>query len=566
VFVERRRFRSIAAVVVCGLVFAVTVWFLPRGGFWINDCGLKFLQVQALIAQGPWDPSIPWPGAVLDPGFQYVPIQPPFAYVLNGKLFAQYPPVFALLSTIPFRMLGSAGLYLLPLLGGLATLEAVRRLARALATEDLPAGSSVRIAEGLAVLVVGLATPVWFYSATFWEHTPAVALIASSLAWHLNRRSKTDGGVHGSAILLGLAACFRSDVYLFAAAWFVVLLIPPETRRLALRFLVVFLLACVPLWLYQSAALGRPLGLHHYGAHPFENGLMSFLHDRWTVTWNLLIRTHEHAAGSIPAIATWLLLGFSWLTRRNVSAAFRTAATAAATLTGAMVLANLWRSDQPMWQLFSANSLLAGSPLLILAMQPRSPRTSSDARRRVLAVLAGHIALYGLAAPTLNSEGIHWGCRFLMPAYPLLGAMAGVAATRVFLAAGTAAPVRLAQTALAVAVLAVSFAMQIGSIALLYRRQAAAARLNDIVSTIPGEVIVTDTWYAAQELAPIFFQRPIFLAAHRRDEAGLHRLLSDQGVFRVLHLRAWNPAEAPPGEAQVLDDGMGFLRFVVREP
>lgn len=561
-----RRCLSIVVVVVCGMVYALTVWFLPRGGFWINDCGLKFLQVQAMIAQGPWDPSIPWPGAALDPDFEYAPIQPPFAYVLNGKLFAQYPPVFAMLSTIPYRIFGLIGLYLLPLLGGLATLEAVRRLAGTLALEDSGDSSVKRPTECLAVLIVGLATPVWFYSATFWEHTPSVALVAWSVCWHLNRRSKPDGGVYGSAILLGLAAWFRSDVYLFAAGWFIVLLIPPATRRPALRFVVAFLSACVPLWLYQAAALGRPLGIHHYGAHPFENGLLAFVHDRWTVTWNLLFRSHPDVAGSIPAVATWLLLGFSWLTRRKVSAAFSIMAMAAATTTGAFVLVNLVQSDHPMWLLFSANSLFAGSPLLILAWLPGSSRTLLDGRRLVLAVVAAYIALYCLAAPTLNSEGIHWGCRFLMPAYPLLGAVAAVAAARVLLDARAAVPARLAQKGFVVIVLAVSLAMQIASISLLYRRQAAAARFNEMVRTTPGDVIVTDAWYAAQELAPNFFQRPIFLAAHRRAEAGLHRLLTDHGVSRVLHFREWNPAETPPGNAKILDDGMGFLRFVVQEP
>ena len=44
----------------------------------------------------------------------------------------------------------------------------------------------------------------------------------------------------------------------------------------------------------------------------------------------------------------------------------------------------------------------------------------------VLWMLLLHVGLYAALVPQLNSAGMHWGCRFLLVAYPLLGALAAV--------------------------------------------------------------------------------------------------------------------------------------------
>ena len=82
-----------------------------------------------------------------------------------------------MLASVPYRVLGSPGLYALPLLGGLLTLPAAWLLVGMI----VPIGRSRRIAQPLAVGIAALGTPMWFYSLTFWEHTPAVCLTTWSI-------------------------------------------------------------------------------------------------------------------------------------------------------------------------------------------------------------------------------------------------------------------------------------------------------------------------------------------------------------------------------------------------
>ena len=84
---------------------------LAHVGFWINDNGLKFVQLQAIEASGYRDYSIPWPGQSIDPEFRLNPLQAPFGWNHEGRLYASYPPTFALLASLPHRVLGAPGLY-----------------------------------------------------------------------------------------------------------------------------------------------------------------------------------------------------------------------------------------------------------------------------------------------------------------------------------------------------------------------------------------------------------------------------------------------------------------------
>ncbi len=75
----------------------------------------------AAIRSGYESMALDWPGRALDPDFRFNPQPPPFTVVQEGRLYSQYPPVFALLSSFPYRLFGFPGLYALPLLGGIAT-------------------------------------------------------------------------------------------------------------------------------------------------------------------------------------------------------------------------------------------------------------------------------------------------------------------------------------------------------------------------------------------------------------------------------------------------------------
>src|SRR5262245_59001503 len=79
-------------------VWATSFALLPWDGFWINDNGCKFIQMEGLVRSGYSDFAMPWPGRALDPNFEFRPLREPFAQLEGGRLFVIYSIPFALLS------------------------------------------------------------------------------------------------------------------------------------------------------------------------------------------------------------------------------------------------------------------------------------------------------------------------------------------------------------------------------------------------------------------------------------------------------------------------------------
>jgi hypothetical protein len=87
-------------------VYAATLALLPAGGLWTVDNGNKRIQVEALLASGFRDFSLPWPGQQLDPELAFNPLPGPFSVVREGRLYSVFSPVFPALSVLPFRVRG----------------------------------------------------------------------------------------------------------------------------------------------------------------------------------------------------------------------------------------------------------------------------------------------------------------------------------------------------------------------------------------------------------------------------------------------------------------------------
>src|SRR5262245_14428550 len=91
-----------ASVLLVALVLLATVAPLGKRAFWVIDNAAKFLQLEALVASGYRDSSIPWPGRDLDPEYRMNPMPPPFGVVEGGRLHSFYPPAFAAISSLPW--------------------------------------------------------------------------------------------------------------------------------------------------------------------------------------------------------------------------------------------------------------------------------------------------------------------------------------------------------------------------------------------------------------------------------------------------------------------------------
>ena len=542
----------VAALVLVAVVHAITLLGVERRGFWIIDNANKFLQVEALLSSGYQDWSIPWPGVEVDPDFEFNPIPPPFAVVLEERLYSFYSPFFATLSSIPYRFLGIDGLYLIPWLSTLLLLGGIAQAGRELGL--LPA------ARATAVFVAGLATPLWFYSATFWEHAPAGCLVTwATVAWlRFLRGGATRDFVVASA-LATFAVWFRDELYLFcgvlAALGF---LMAPEGRRASIfPGIATMALAILPLWIFQWVAVGNPLGLHVVSQWP--GGPVDWLFERPLVVYLLFV-------AFTPAIWSSLLLAAPFVVGLVANPAwsadrFRLALPAAATVATAacgVSLLGYLRSDGPMEWMNQTNSLFSTSPILLLAFVRRqNPDHDARGARAVWWLVLSYSVVYSLAAPSAEaSAGIHWGNRLLFGLYPLLALLA--AANLVDWLAVVRRPPALAAVAVGLALL-MSVAAQAGSIALLDSRKRFSERLSQAVMGRPEPVLVSDVWWAPQDLHAVFLEKPIFLLGSADAWPRLRDRLVRAGVEEVLFVTATGRTRTGTLVARIEDSELGFF-------
>jgi hypothetical protein len=540
------------------LVYGATLAALPAGGLWIIDNGNKRIQVEALLASGLRDFSLPWPGRELDPGFEFTPMPNAFGVVREGKLYSVFSPVFPVLSTLPFRALGDRGLPLLPLLASLLLLAGVARLAR-LAGMQSP---------GLAVLAAGLATPVWFYALVFWEHAVAAGLCVGAVALVFDFLAQ--GGRRGlflAGLALAAGAGLRDPLLLFAALLgaFLLLAAPRQRFRAGLLFGAGLAAGLLPLALFQWLALGDPLGFHlTHGFAPRAGeptGLAAHLSARPRVLHHLLLAASPSRLASALLTAPFALLLL--LRPKLPDRAHRVVffAAAAWALAGALVIgAGYARAESPIEHLLRANGFFAAAPLLALGLVRRRGEAGAEetVRGRLLGLALAYAILYTALTPLRNSAGIHWGNRYLLELYPLLAVPAAAG-----LEDAWRSPQRGRAGALLLGLLVLaSVAWQVFSLDLLRRKLDFGERLEAAVRERPERVVVTDLWWLPQSLPREFFDKAIFYTPDPQRRRALLARAAERGDGAFLAVVSGVDRPRFP-EAQEIDD-LGLRFFSVQ--
>lgn len=190
--------------------YMVLVLVRPQGVFWSLDEGGKLLYIQNVLKSGSATSPLIYPGRALDPDLEYLPL---FFYARQGsEIYSWWPVGFPLL-TLPFyRVLGWAGLYILPALAGAAACALSALIAVRLAPPLFMVSRTRQVVLLVTAAVIGLATPMLFYSTMFWEHTLSVALLLLGL-W-LALRSGQDNCAWcavGAGAAAGLGGFLRTE-------------------------------------------------------------------------------------------------------------------------------------------------------------------------------------------------------------------------------------------------------------------------------------------------------------------------------------------------------------------
>ncbi len=572
-----------------GVVYLASLFVLPRGGFWFADDVNKFLIMQSAVRSGFSDYSIPWPGAQLDPKFEYNPMPAPFSVVERDRLYSIYSPVLPTLAAPLYRGLGFRGLYLLTIAASVLMLLGLTKLAAEL-------GFSLR-ARRWAVILAGLATPVWFYSLVFWEH--AIGVCFAVWACALGVRYLKSGAL-ASAVSSG-AACaaaiyFRDELYMFAAILLAGFVLFGRKKRFAAGALfgATALATLLPLWFFQWKTLGRPLGFHVFhltGGLLSSSGLWEHIRTRPHVLYTLFTSSSPGVwlSSVLGMVLIILLVARASRQRKwgeSVTSVFLIGTTAYAVL---VLLQYAWAAS-PIVTVFFANSLLAASPVLLLAFMPtakggaaeagRGPNSASPTSEQPLEsedsrlikwlwfVILGYGILYALAAP--SAEGVHWGNRFLLVLYPLLAIPAAARIADLFgngssrgSDRGHLARRRVWPRAVAAGCLALSVLAQVYSMDLLAKKKSFSERLNAEVKSRPEQVIVTNVWWVPQELYSTFFDKPAYYAKSPALERELVNRLAASGVKSFLHISPPLGLVMSPNTVRIDDRGLGFFTLQV---
>jgi hypothetical protein len=227
------------------------------------------------------------------------------------------------------------------------------------------------------------------------------------------------------------------------------------------------------------------------------------------------------------------------------------------------LVGQLWSDAGPIWWLRFSNGLLAAAPVLLLGFvrvnEPEDERragrggaASVSAGGLLWLVITAYVAAYILVAPErIALGGIHWGCRFVLSVYPLLGVLAGVAIARWW--RDYAADHEVART-LVVGVVALSVLAQVHSLRLLYARKAFVRSMNAVVASRPEQIVVTNTLWLPMDLSRCMYNKTIFFARQPEDLGHLRDLMGSAAGMPVLFI---TDVQKPLG--QVLADAPGAV-------
>lgn len=504
------------------------------------DSGARIAMIRQLLAGGSLvEAAEPF---ALNPFSFYLAELPAGTYFI-------FAPLFPLLSALPYRLAGPAGLLVLPLLAGLLACVATAAAGRRLGLATWPA----------IVPVTGLCTALFFYSVGFWD-TALLVACAALASVGLARGDARGGAVAGAAF--GAGSFLHESVPLLGAIAVVAGIASRPTRRPALAALATFLPALAAAALQNVYLYGNPGGAHVQGVN--HRDLASLLRglDPATVWTRAVEQVGGVPAGAAAHVAALLFAVGLFLAARARPASRALLPTALAAGAALSVAADRTNAV--------VHGLVPATPLLLLALlaplRAKGPETGGVAA----AWLVRSALLYAAGVVLLPiGPGWGWGGRYHLTALPLLILVAAHEVERRLPGTARGAGPLLARAALAL-VLAGSVVLQLRS-----THQARVAlngwlSLREEAGRSPADVLVTDDLGVGPCLVPLGVRKPVLYLFRPGDDALLAARLererartvgwigSAAGLARVAERLAsadppfLRPAVEPPGRVRLL--------------
>ena len=505
---------------IAGLILAVYLAafaVLPRGTFYSPDAGGKYLQMLGYHWENGLQCEIIYSGEKMDPDFFYYGTHAERAAFTaihpyrdeHGAVHTGWTPWFSLLTLPCYRAFGLAGLHLIPWAAGLLLIALAGMLA-----ERLQPGSGL-----LASCVVGVGTPVLFYSLCFWEHTLAVSLALAALLPLVRARAGTAAPAvrpfHRCISGIGmLAACAvrRELIFFMGASLLAWSWVHPRRRR----FLPVVLVALLTVgagglalllahpallrWLFPSGVddnhwLSRVKDvdlLMGFGPNLIQ---LLLLHER-----DVLLSEPVRWAGLLGLV---LCLGNRIAPIRSrrwtvlIGAAFISVPATWLIITGIRYRA--------------LSSLILPAPLALLALLPVAAPTATS-RRWLGWTVVFFLGSFYLVWPAVVGGahgGIEWGSRYALVAIVLMNVLGVVAVAETLSSPGLSRGTRLATTGLAIWLMLLGAASSMRGVRELRQTRRDLLALQATLERI-SDPVVTDSWWFGASLAPFAARHEVY--------------------------------------------------------
>jgi hypothetical protein len=472
-------------------------WWLNRSiSIFVGDNGVRFIQIRELVANQWQTLAVNYPGRIFDPDLLYVPYYVAYS-VVDNEIFFDITPFVPWLASWGYAALGVPGMMLVPVLGGVFTAVAIFRLAQ---LSHLPH-------PHLIMWLTIFATPMFFYSIELWDHSLAAALAAWSV--YLVARGLVTGSPAWfvlAGMLVGLGLGQRPELYMFAiclgvgAIW-----VTGRQWRPVLLVVAGGLITAVPIWLWQYAQVGHPLGmamathLFGYGEPPYLQSVASgypwFLktsrklfvieaHAPITFISSLSIITGLITFILVVRVKKWQRL-WVW---RTVAAVF---------LTGHALL--IIRVLQPSTSI----GVLATLPLMILTLMFIERSVPKQPVRQVyeFVFVVAFLFFIGMLLIWPTFGGLQWGSRYMLSFFPLAVYLA-------FYNYHALLPIwsdwrGRALRQLMVAVLVISVLLQVSGFYFQLFRHQQTGTYRDGVAALETDVVITNAPYLPAESASL---------------------------------------------------------------
>jgi hypothetical protein len=582
---QDRRFTNAAIVVF--VIYLATLAISPKRVFWMPDEGAKFLEMHSIEIKGDLRYSVDFPSRRIDTEFRYLPhrtVYPRPQLASDGSLYLAFetPVVFPLLSSVGLRLFGLVGIYVLPLLGGWLTAVIAGVLAAAISPG----------AGAWAVLLVGLATPVWFYSVLFWEHTLATCLVLLAVAVAAFSRRRGIAALLAAVLLCIAAASMRMEILALGAALAITWVIrarldrrgsaaPGQSGALrSARWRRVTILALVAIMLGIAAFLHAALTVRHLALLSQLPARLQFgIETLWASPWSILdVFIHIAIHEAPPVSDAWVLAAGIGVVLCLIAAFVRNVSLEGILLVAGFGLVSAFSISLLTFpEVYRAlHGFIPVAPFVVVAPYAWH-QADGESRRDVLAFLLVLAAIYPvigmLAISTIYLEAgrlavaMEWGQRYLLTLYALAGVLAVVAVRSHWRSARPLWLRRLFAGGFALLV-ATAFALEIRGNGMLYFTRVRLASWEDVMRR--EGPLVTDVWWLPASFAVLYTEHEMYYVGRQHMGGWASRAVShgvrgftfvgvkpiDVRQFRSDSIRT-APTQPPPL------DGLYAERFVI---